>query len=157
VAGVEFGKASLYAIEIEKAVLRSVDHQEWRGHGERRDVGIIEMLVKTGDDLGMADCIANVLFELRREGSHPADHHRGANTGIKAGEMTRAQTADGQTDTADTLFVHVLAGQEVIDGADVIPKHHARPGEAGGVNGSANELFALAGARVEGLDSFAGD
>ena len=96
-------------------------------------------------------------LELRRERGHPADDHRRLDPVVQRRQVNRAQAADRQADAADPRRIHLRPGDEIVHGADVVPEHHARPGETGGEDGPAQELFVFAGALVEGRDPLGRD
>ena len=97
------------------------------------------MTVEAGNDLRVADGVADVTPELARERRHPADDDRRLDPVIQRGEMARSQSAHGQTHAADALLVHLRAREQVIDGADVVPEHHPRPRETRRVDRAPDE------------------
>src|SRR5437773_12292006 len=101
----------------------------------------------------MADGMSDVALELRREGGHPADDHRRSDAIVQSREMAGAQPAHGQAHATDPLLVHFRTRQQIVHRTNVIPEDDARPGKAGRVNGSPDELLTLAGALIESGDS----
>jgi hypothetical protein len=113
--------------------------------------------VQAGHQLGEADGVADVLVQLGGERRHPADHDRRLDPLVQRRQVAGAQPAHRQADAADPLRVHLRPRQQVIDRAQVVPEHHARPGEAGRVNRPADELLVLRGAGVELPDALGGE
>src|SRR5206468_903632 len=90
------------------------------------------------------------------EAREPADGDTRLDPIIESHEMIGAPRSQGEADAADAVGVDLGAGQEVIDGADVIPENHAGPREAGGEDSARHELFHRAAGAVELADILAG-
>src|SRR5687767_7012179 len=98
----------------------------------------------------MADGVADVAPQLRRERGHPTYRNGGLDARIESGQMSRAQSAHGKTHTPDAPGVHLRARQQIINRPDVVPIHNTCPCEPGSEDGATDQLFTLAGALIEG-------
>ena len=112
-----------------------------RGHGEGGHVRVVHVAIEPGNEFGVADRVADVVLELGGERGHPADDDGGLDPVVERGEVAGAHAADGEADAADPVRVHLGPRDEVVHRPHVVPEHHARPGEARGVDGPADELL----------------
>jgi hypothetical protein len=122
---------------------------------ERPSRGDAPTVEEAGDRLRVADGVTDVLPEQRGERRHPADYDGGADAVVERGQMAGAQAAHGEADAGEPFRVHLRACGEIVQRADVVPEHHAGPGEAGGVDRPPDSddggTFAVRRARVTHL------
>src|SRR4051812_6968623 len=74
--------------------------------------------------------VIDIIPEHGRVGGHEAADHACTNLGVESSQVNRTEAAQRKAETTYPVRVYLGPGQQVIDGAHVVPEKNARPGHS---------------------------
>ena len=149
-ARLDLSKRFLDSVRRKQRVFRPVDDQERTRSDQRGEIREIKVAVQAGNVERQPDRVEDMPPDGRRECRHPADVDGRFDPRIERGQQEAAIAADRQADTGQALPIDFGTAGQVVERPQVVPQHHAGPGDSRGHQASRDELLVLARSPVEG-------